>query len=293
MGFLLSPLTDWLNGWLKGFLINAIQGSLASIFGDLNTTVQGIAQGVGQTPQGWNASVFTMVQRLSQSVITPVAGIILAYVACYELIALLTEKNNMHNVDGWMLFKWIFKTAVAVYLVTHTFDIVIAVFQLAQYVVQQSAGVINSSANLQFALDSLDAQLQSLNCGQLLGVLVEIQLARLGNIVLNLIITVLIYGRMVEIYMYCSIGPIPMATLTNHEWGDVGKNYLKSLFALGFQGFFMMVCVGIYAILIQTMTFSTAGGVTEGVWQAMGYALLLCFALFKTGALSKSIFNAH
>lgn len=159
--------------------------------------------------------------------------------------------------------------------------------------VQQSAGVINSSANLQFALDSLDTQLQNLNCGQLLGVLIEIQLARLGNIVLNLIITVLIYGRMVEIYMYCAIGPIPMATLTNHEWGDVGKNYLKSLFALGFQGFFMMVCVGIYAILIQTMTFSTAGGVTAGVWTAMGYALLLCFALFKTGALSKSIFNAH
>lgn len=288
---------DWIwqsfANWLKSLLVSSIKDSLSSMFSNLNNQVNSIGQTVGQTPQNWNGNIFNIIQNLSQSVIMPVAGIILALVACYELIALISEKNNMQDLDSWIFFKWIFKTAVAVELVAHTFDIVMGVFDLAQDVVQKSAGVITGTVNTDFTatMSQLINQLNSMDLGPLLGLYVEVLIVRISIIAVEIVILLIVYGRMIEIYLYSSIGSIPMATLTNREWGDIGKNYLKSLFALGFQGFFIMVCVAIYSVLVATLTLSN--DIHVAIWTCLGYTVLLCFALFKTGSLSKSIFNAH
>lgn len=287
MSFIWDSFTDW----LKTFLIAAINSNLSGLFDTVNSQVSGIAGEVGQTPQSWNGSVFTMVQNLSQTVIVPIAGIILTFVACYELITLVTERNNLRDLDGWIFFKWIFKTAIAIYLVTHTFDITAAVFEMAQHVVQQSAGVITSTANLSVTVSTFQTSLQAMQPPELFGLWVETLIVGLTIRVLALCIFLVVYGRLLEIYLYCSIGPIPMATITNREWGDIGKNYIKSLLALGFQGFFILVCVGIYAALVQSITLST--DIHLAIWTCLGYTLLLCFALFKTGSLAKSVFNAH
>ena len=287
----MSFIWDSFTSWLKAFLISAINSNLSGLFDTVNSQVSGIAGEVGQTPQSWNGSVFTMVQNLSQTVIVPIAGIILTFVACYELITLVTEKNNLRDLDSWIFFKWIFKTAIAIYLVTHTFDITAAVFEMAQHVVQQSAGVINTTSNLSVTVSTFQTSLQAMQPPELFGLWAETLLVGFSIHVLAACIFLVVYARLLEIYMYCSIGPIPMATITNREWGDIGKNYIKSLLALGFQGFFILVCVGIYAALVQSITLST--DIHLAIWTCLGYTLLLCFALFKTGSLAKSIFNAH
>lgn len=289
MSFILDGFTQW----IKTFLIGCITQNLTGMFKDVNSKVGDIANQVGQTPDGWNVNIFSMVKNLSQTVIIPIAGMILTFVVCYELISMIVEKNNMHEMDTWMFFKWIFKTFIAIYLVTHTFDITMGVFDMAQQVVKGSASVISGSTSVDITsvTGNLQAKLTAMEVPALFGLWFESLLVSLSMKILSLCIFLVIYGRMLEIYLLCSIGPIPFATMTNHEWGEIGKNYLKSLFALGFQGFLIMVCVAIYAVLVQTI--STTSDIQAAIWSCAGYTVLLCFALFKTGSLSKSIFNAH
>jgi len=218
---------------------------------------------------------------------------ILTFVVCYELISMIVDKNNMHDIDTWIFFKWIFKTVIAIFLVTHTFDIVMGVFDMAQHVVQGSAGVIggNTSINISSVTGDLQTKLKAMEVPALFGLWIQSLLIGFSIKILSLCIFLVIYGRMLEIYLLTSIGPIPFATFANREWGEMGKNYLKSLFALGFQGFLIMVCVAIYAVLVKTI--STTGDIQGAIWSCAGYTVLLCFALFKTGSLSKSIFTAH
>lgn len=288
---------DWIwnsfGNWLKSLLIASIKDSISSMFSSLNDRVNSIGATVGTTPQSWNGDIFNIIKSLSDTVIIPVAGVILTMVACYELISMIAEKNNMRDFDTWIFFKWFLKTGVAVELVAHTFDIVMGVFDLAQYVVQQSTGVINATVSTDFTatMTQLESQLDNMSLGSLLGLFMEVGIMHIIIWILYGVIMIIVYGRMVEIYLYSSIGPIPMATLTNREWGDIGKNYLKSLFALGFQGFFIMTCVAIYSVLVATLTMQN--DIHTAIWTCFFYTALLCFALFKTGSLSKSIFNAH
>lgn len=234
-----------------------------------------------------------MIQSLSDSVIVPIAGIIITFVLCYELISMIVEKNNMHDFDTFNIYKWIFKAFVAVYLVTHTFDITMAIFDLSQHVVQQSAGVItgNTAINFENALGDLAAQLETMEIGELFGLLVETVLLKVAVPILTLCVNLVLVGRMIEIYIYCSVGAIPFSTMTNREWGQMGNNYLRGLVALGFQGFFIMVCVAIYSALVSNI--GSAGSIHAAIWSCTGYTILLCFSLFKTGSISKGIFNAH
>ena len=289
----MKGILDSINEWIKEILIGAINGNLSTMFGDVNDKVGSIAGEVGQTPQAWNASIFSMIRTLSENVIVPVAGLVITYVLCYELITMITEKNNMHDVDTFMFFKWFFKSWVAVYLVTHTFDITMAVFELAQHVVGGAAGVIgnNTSINVNAALSSMQSQLGSMEIPELLLLVMETSLVSLCMKIMSILITVILYGRMIEIYLYCSVAPIPFATMTNREWGQIGNNYLRSLFALGFQGFLIMICVGIYAVLVNTMII--ANNLHSAIFSLASYTVILCFSLFKSGALAKSIFNAH
>lgn len=287
----MNSLFDKLTEWIKEALIGGITGNFQGMFEEVNAKAGEIASQVGQTPEGWNSGVFSMIKSLSDTVILPVAGMILTFVLCYELIQLIIEKNNMHDFDTWIFFKWIFKTFAATYILTHTFDIVMAVFDLAQHAVNGSAGIISGSLDVNLAMDGLQAQLEAMEWYALLGLYMESAILSLCMKALSVCIFLIVYGRMLEIYLTTSVAAIPFATMVNREWGTIGQNYLKSLFAVAFQGFLIMVCVAIYAVLLNSTVFSD--NIHTAIWGVLGYTVLLCFSLFKTGSLSKSIFAAH
>lgn len=284
---------DFIWDAIKDLLKEIINSNLENMFTDVNNNVSTIAAQVGTTPQGWNSSIFNMIRNLSDTVVLPIAGLILTFVLCYELITMVTEKNNMHDVDTFMFFKYIFKCGVAVYLVSHTFDITMAIFDVAQTIINSASGAISHDTHIDISssLTNLGATMDGMGIGDLMLLVLETALVSMAMNIVGIIITVILYGRMIEIYITTSVAPIPFATMTNREWGSIGNNYLKSLFALGFQGFFMMVCVGIYAVLIRSFTISDDLHTT--LFTIAAYTVILCFSLFKTSTLSKSIFQAH
>lgn len=284
-------LFGWITDWIKQGLIDAIVGQYTGIFESVNSQVTDVATQVGQTPQAWNSSVFSMIQTISENVVLPIAGIILTFVMVYELIQMILEKNNMHEFDTFNIFKWVFKTFVAVYILTNCFQIVMAVFDVAQTVVANSAGVITGNLDVTASIADLQTQLEAMGVWELIGLWLETNIIYLCMWVLSIVIFVIVYGRMIEIYLTVSIAPIPFSTMANREWGTMGTNYLRSLFALGFQGFLILICIAIYAVLVQSIP--SSGSVHGAIWGTAGYTVLLACALFKTGSLSKSIFNAH
>ena len=273
--------------------IDAIMANFAGIFESVNNQVTDIAVQVGQTPAGWNAGVFNMIRTLSETVVLPIAGMVLTFVLCYELIQLIIEKNNLSDFDTFNIFKWIFKTFIAVFILTNTFNIVMGVFDMAQHVVNSSAGLITGSTDLGSPemMAALEAQLQGMGVGELIGLFFEIQIIRVCLAIMAIVIFVIVWGRMMEIYVTISIAPIPLSTMVNREWGSVGNNYLKALLAVAFQGFLIMVCVAIYAVLVGSI--AAAPNIHAAIWTVVGYTTLLCFMLLKTGSLAKSIFSAH
>ena len=279
--------------WFKEVLIDGIISNLSGTFDTVNAKVGEIAGEVGMTPSGWNGGIFNMIRSLSETVIVPIAGIILTFVMCYELIQLIVEKNNLHDFDTWIFWKWIFKTFCAVLIVTNTWNIVMAVFDMAQSVVNQSAGVIISDTGIDISgvVGDLETTLADWSIGALLGLWFQSIFVGLCAHILTIAIILVIYGRMIEIYLVTSIGPIPFATMVNREWGHTGQIYLRSLLALGFQAFLIMVCVGIYAVLVQNI--AVGDNITTAIWECLGYTVLLCYTLFKTGSLAKSLFGAH
>ncbi|WFF73505.1 VirB6/TrbL-like conjugal transfer protein, CD1112 family [Proteiniclasticum sp. QWL-01] len=289
----MESILDKINEWLKTMLVEGIITNLSGMFDNVNQQVGEIAGQVGLTPEAWNAGVFSMIRSLSESVVIPIAGVILAFVMTYELIQMVIDRNNLHDIDTWIFFKWIFKTFVAVLLVTHTFDIVMGIFDMAQSVVNSASGVISADASVDLATTVADLQtrLSAMELGPLFGLWFQSLFIGFTMQALSICIFLVIYGRMIEIYLVTSVGPIPMATMVNREWGGMGQNYLRSLLALAFQAFLIMVCVGIYAVMVQNI--ATETDIIKAVWTTLGYTVLLCFTLFKTGSLAKSIFNAH
>ena len=289
MGFILEKIEEAIKDLLMGW----IESNLTNMFTDVNDKVGTIATEVGKTPASWDANIYQMIRGLSENVIVPIAGIIITFVLCYELISMITEKNNLHDTDTWMFFKWFFKAAVAIYLVTNTFDIVMAVFDIGQNVVAGAAGVINGSTSIDIdaTLAEMRTSMEAMGIGELLALSIETLLISLCLKIMSILITVILYGRMIEIYCTVSIAPIPVATMSNREWGSIGNNYLKALFALAFQGFLIMICVGTYAVLINNM--SIAANIHSALFSVAAYTVILCFSLFKTGSLAKSLFNAH
>ena len=279
--------------WLREILVGGIISNLSGLYDSTNTRVAEIAGQVGTTPAAWNSSIYNMIRSLSDNVILPIAGVVLAFVMTLELIQLIVDRNNMHDVDTWMFFKWIFKTACAVLIVTNTWNIVMGVFDATQQVVNQSAGVIIGDTSIDFdtLLPDLESRLEAMDIGPLLGLWFQTLVVGLTMNILSICIFLVTYGRMIEIYAVTALGPIPLATLGNAEWRGMGQNYLKSLLALGFQAFLIMVVVGIYAVLIQQI--GTADDISGAIWGCMGYTVLLCFCLFKTGSISKAVFTAH
>lgn len=289
MNFLWDKVTEW----LKELLIGSIMSNLTELFDNVNRQVAGIADNVGATPQAWNGGVFGMIRNLSDNVILPIAGVILALVATLELIQMIVDRNNMHDMDTFMLAKWVFKTACAVVIVTNTWNIVMAVFDVAQSVVSRASGLVIADTDIRIdsVIVGLEAKLAEMELGALFGLWVQSMFVGFTMWALAICIFIITYGRMIEIYLVTSVAPIPMATMANREWGQMGQNYLRSLFALGFQAFLIIICVAIYAILVRGI--AVESDVSTAIWTCMGYTALLCFTLFKTSSLARSIFHAH
>ena len=288
-----NALFEEIEKWMRQLLSGMVTSNLTNMFTDVNQKTGEIASQVGQTPQGWNGSIFSMIRNLSNSVIIPIAGMIITFILCYELISMVTSANNMHDVDTFMFFKYFFKMWVAVWIVSHTFDMVMAIFDVGQHVVNSAAGVIGGSTAIDIStlVGQMSTTMQTMEMGELVLLALETLLVSFGMKVMSVIITVVLYGRMIEIYLYSSVAAIPFATMSNREWGQIGNNYLRGLLALAFQGFFIMVCVAIYAVLISTMQISD--NMHSALFGIAAYTVMLCFALLKTGSLSKSVFNAH
>lgn len=278
--------------WIKEMLVGGIMSNLSGMFDAVNQQVAEIAGDVGTTPANFSPGVYSMIRNVSESVIIPIAGLILTFIACHELIQLIIDHNNLANFETWIFFKWIFKTFVAVTLITNTFNIVMAVFDVAQNVVNASSGIISSGTAVDAStLEAMEETLMEMDIGPLLGLFLQSIIVQITMYALSIVIFIIVYGRMVEIYLLTSLAPIPFATFGNREQSQIGQNYLRSLLALGFQGFLIMICVGIYAVLIQSIAFSD--NIISSIWGAMGYTVLLVFTLFKTGAIARSVFNAH
>ena len=288
-----NALFEEIEKWMRQLLSGMVTSNLTNMFTDVNQKTGEIASQVGQTPQGWNGSIFSMICSLSNSVIIPIAGMIITFILCYELISMVTSANNMHDVDTFMFFKYFFKMWVAVWIVSHTFDMVMAIFDVGQHVVNSAAGVIGGSTAIDISslVGQMSTTMQTMEIGELVLLALETLLVSFGMKVMSVIITVVLYGRMIEIYLYSSVAAIPFATMSNREWGQIGNNYLRGLLALAFQGFFIMVCVAIYAVLVSTMQISD--NMHSALFGIAAYTVMLCFALLKTGSLSKSVFNAH
>lgn len=289
MNFLWESITDW----LKEMLVGGIVSNLSGMFDSTNQQIGQITGQVGLTPQAWNSGIFSMIQTLSNNVILPIAGAILAIVMTLELIQLITDRNNLNDVDTWMFFKWVFKSAAAILIVSNTWTIVMGVFDVAQAIVSSAAGVIigNTGIDISSAVTGLEGRLMEMDVGPLLGLWFQSLFVGICTWAITICIFIVIYGRMIEVYLVTSVAPIPMATMMNREWGQMGQNYLRTLFALGFQAFLIVVCVAIYSVLVQNISVST--DVSAAIWTCMGYTVLLCFCLFKTSSLARSVFNAH
>lgn len=288
MDSIISAIQDW----IKEMLVGGIMSNLSGMFDAVNQQVAEIAGDVGTTPANFSPGVYSMIRNISESVIIPIAGLILTFIACYELIQLIIDHNNLTNFETWIFFKWIFKTFVAVTLITNTFNIVMAVFDVAQNVVNASSGIISAGTAVDAStLEAMEETLMGMDIGPLLGLFLQSIIVQITMYALSIVIFIIVYGRMVEIYLLTSLAPIPFATFGNREQSQIGQNYLRSLLALGFQGFLIMICVGIYAVLIQSISFSD--NIISSIWGAMGYTVLLVFTLFKTGAIARSVFNAH
>ena len=287
MDLLLNTLTEW----LKELLAGAIASNLTGMVDSVNTKVGDIAVQVGQTPQGWNSGIFSMIQNLSNNVILPIAGIMLALVMTMEFIRIIMDKNNMHDFDTWSILMWVFKTACAILIVSNTWNIVMAVFDVSQTVVNNAAGMIVGNTDIELVTEGLEETLMAMELSSLIGLWFQSMIVGVTMHILSIIIMLICFGRMIEIYLVTSVAPIPMSTMMNHEWSQMGQNYLRSLFALAFQGFLIIVCVAIYAVLVQNMVVES--DISMAIWTVMGYTVLLCFTLFKTSSLAKSVFNAH
>ena len=288
----MDGILEQITNWLKEMLVGGIMDNLSGMFDSVNQQVGDIAVQVGTTPASFSPGVFAMIRNVSETVIIPIAGLILTFIACYELIQMIIDHNNLANFETWVFFKWIFKTFVAVMLITNTFNITMAIFDVAQHVINASGSLISGDTAIDAStLEAFEETLMEMDLGPLLGLYLQSFIVQITMSILSILIFVIVYGRMIEIYLMTSLAPIPLSTFGNKEQSQTGQNYLRSLFALGFQGFLIMICVGIYAVLINEMALSD--DVIMAIWGIMGYTVLLCFTLFKTGTLAKSIFHAH
>jgi len=277
--------------FFKDIMIDIIKDNLSAMLVDINDKVGTVAGEVGKTPSSWNSEVFTFIKSINTNVVLPIAAIILTAILCIELIQVVMRKNSMHDTDTFEFFKYIIKMWIAVWLVSHAFDFSMAVFDVAQSMIGKAAGVVGTSANITPGnFDAMVEALKTKGLGTLIGIALETGLVKFSLTILSILITVILYGRMIEIYIYCSVAAIPFSTMGNKEWSNIGTNYIKSLFALGLQGLFILIFFGIYAVLVKTVNFTD---IHTSILQVLAYGLILGVMMMKSGSIAKAILNSH
>ena len=277
--------------FFKDIIIDVIKDNLSAMLVDINDKVSTVAGEVGKTPSSWNSEVFTFIKSINTNVVLPIAAIILTAILCIELIQVVMRKNSMQDTDTFEFFKYIIKMWIAVWLVSHAFDFSMAVFDVAQSMIGKAAGVVGTSANITPGnFDAMVDALKTKELGTLIGIALETGLVKFSLTILSILITVILYGRMIEIYIYCSVAAIPFSTMGNKEWGSIGTNYIKSLFALGLQGLFILIFFGIYAVLVKTVNFTD---IHTSILQVLAYGLILGVMMMKSGSIAKAILNSH
>ena len=280
-----------INEFFKDIMIDIIKDNLSAMLVDINDKVSTVAGEVGKTPSSWNSEVFTFIKSINTNVVLPIAAIILTAILCIELIQVVMRKNSMHDTDTFEFFKYIIKMWIAVWLVSHAFDFSMAVFDVAQSMIGKAAGVVGTSANITPGnFDAMVEALKTKELGTLIGIALETGLVKLSLTILSILITVILYGRMIEIYIYCSVAAIPFSTMGNKEWSNIGTNYIKTLFALGLQGLFILIFFGIYAVLVKTVNFTD---IHTSILQVLAYGLILGVMMMKSGSIAKAILNSH
>lgn len=284
-------LFEKINEFFKDIMIDIIKDNLSAMLVDINDKVSTVAGEVGKTPSSWNSEVFTFIKSINTNVVLPIAAIILTAILCIELIQVVMRKNSMQDTDTFEFFKYIIKMWIAVWLVSHAFDFSMAVFDVAQSMISKAAGVVGTSANITPGnFDAMVDALKTKELGTLIGIALETGLVKFSLTILSILITVILYGRMIEIYIYCSVAAIPFSTMGNKEWSSIGTNYIKSLFALGLQGLFILIFFGIYAVLVKTVNFTD---IHTSILQVLAYGLILGVMMMKSGSIAKAILNSH
>ena len=284
-------LFEKINEFFKDIMIDIIKDNLSAMLVDINDKVSTVAGEVGKTPSSWNSEVFTFIKSINTNVVLPIAAIILTAILCIELIQVVMRKNSMQDTDTFEFFKYIIKMWIAVWLVSHAFDFSMAVFDVAQSMIGKAAGVVGTSANITPGnFDAMVDALKTESLGTLIGIALETGLVKFSLTILSILITVILYGRMIEIYIYCSVAAIPFSTMGNKEWSSIGTNYIKSLFALGLQGLFILIFFGIYAVLVKTVNFTD---IHTSILQVLAYGLILGVMMMKSGSIAKAILNSH
>lgn len=282
-------LFDDLEEFFKEVLLDMVKSNLSDMFTSINDSVISVSGELSQTPSSWNTAVFDFVKNINDNVAVPIAGLILTAIMCLELINVVMQKNNMQEFDTFEIFKYVIKMWIAVYFVTHAFEIALAAFDVAQSLIEKTANITNISATVNDdQIATMMDELSDKNIGELIGVVIETSLIKLSIQIISIMITIIAYGRMLEIYIYCSVSSIPLSTMGNKEWSDIGKNYLKSLFALGLQGLLLVICLGIYAILISTVNITN---IHESMFILLGYTILLAFMMTRSGSIAKNILH--
>ena len=238
-------ITDSITETIRDFLRGWVMANLEDLFGGVNDKVGQIANEVSKTPSTWNSSIFGTIRTLSDNVVVPIAGIIITYVLCYELISMVIEKNNMHDFDTALFFKYLFKACIAVLLLSNTSQFVMAAFDVGSSMTLTAGRVITGDTTVRIpsTIQTIfNEQLHHMPTGDLISLGFETMLCKLCLRFISLFITVILYGRMIEIYLYVSVAPIPFATLSNKEWGNIGSNYIRGVFALA-------ACLSFFSII--------------------------------------------
>ena len=289
----MDQIFEALNEWLADWLSEGIMDHLSWMFEFTNRQVGLAGDAAAMTPEAFSPGIFSMVRAVSETVILPIAGMILTCIACIELIQMVIDQNSMRDYETWNIFRWAVKTAVAVIIITNTFNVTMAVFEAAGAVVRQSTGLISGSTAIDAsALDTMAETIEEMDAGPLFAMYLQMFLVHAGMNIMAIAIYIIVYGRLIEIYLMTSLAPIPMATFGGRESRQIGQNFIRSLFALGLQGFLIIICIGIYAVLIQSIDYS-GDDIMGAVWTVAGFTALLCFTLFKTSGVAKSVLNAR
>lgn len=305
----IEAIEEFFTNVLAGASSSAIDSALNLFKNGLNSDSI-VGDALTTTPNAYEGGdIFLIIDNICDNIVAPIGGMILVIILLYELISVVIGGNNFREFDTSIFFKWIFKCLCGVILISHTSDIIIGVFSMGSGITKDALELAVTGDVITEEIATIAGDIQTMlttQCEGEWGILVTFLLFSLIMwiaVVASLVIVMLvIISRMIEAFMYISIAPIPMSTFMNKEWGTIGNNWLRNLLAIAFQGVFIVVAIALF----QTMFTVTLQGMLEvdltdgasidlyfNMILCIVWAIALCFTVFRSSSVSKSVFNAH